>query len=107
MQWKELEVVFLVKPRALETKNPQAGQPRERERVPRQLLNRPLFRSVGLVVQDVNRAIADLNQVYVTGQKFWKGYRFFPTFDANRADTAFRYNIGTGTLTLGFRIFLY
>src|SRR5579863_5862548 len=67
VQRKELAILVLVKPRALEIEQWNSGQVRERERADRQLRERLICRRFGLVVEKMHRAIPDLEKVDVAG----------------------------------------
>lgn len=58
---EELRVLQFVEPRALDVEQPKAGhEPSQRERVDRELSDRPVRAGVGFVVQNMHRAVADL-----------------------------------------------
>src|ERR1035441_4992789 len=65
---KEFTVGLFVKPCAFEIKQSDAGGPTQGQRVQRELLDRPVCASIGFVVENVNRPVADLQEVNVTGR---------------------------------------
>lgn len=68
LEREELEVVLLIEPAALEELQRQSGSSGKSEGVDRQLHVRVLFLScIRLVVQDVDIAVADLQEVDVAG----------------------------------------
>ena len=64
---EELAVLALVEPRALEIEERNAGQVREGERIEGELGERLPGGRVGLVVENVDRAVADLQEVDMAG----------------------------------------
>ena len=69
-QGEKLEVILFIKPRAFEDFERQFRPACERERVERQLHVRVLFLSgLGLVIEDVEVAISDLEEVNVAGDR--------------------------------------
>lgn len=68
MQGEELIVVVFIEPGAGEVIQAQAGAPGERQRVNHKLGDGSLPHGLGLVVKDVDRAVADLQEVDVAGQ---------------------------------------
>jgi hypothetical protein len=70
--------LLLVKPRALDVKKANAGEPRECERVKRELRDRLIGAGVGLVVENVDGAVAHLEKVNVTvrtrGSRRFRGH---------------------------------
>src|SRR5271166_4836463 len=66
---EELAVLALVKPRALEIEERDAGQVRERERIEGELGERLPCGCVGFVVEDVDRAVANLQEVDMAGDR--------------------------------------
>jgi len=65
---KELAVLLLVEPRALDIKEPQSHKARERERIERELRDRLVGARVRLVIKNMNGTIADLEEVDVAGE---------------------------------------
>ena len=65
---KELAVLLLVEPSAFDVKQPEAGEPRERERIDRELRDRLVGAGVRLVIEDVHGAVADLQEIDVAGE---------------------------------------
>ena len=65
---KELAVLLLVEPRALDIEKAKAGQARERQRIERELRDRLVRSGVRLVIEDVDGAVADLEEVDVAGE---------------------------------------
>src|SRR5208283_1892912 len=66
---EKFAVLALVKPRALEIEERDAGQVREGERVERQLGERFAGGRLGFVVEDVDRAVANLQEVDMAGDR--------------------------------------
>ena len=64
---EKFAVLALVEPRALEIEERDAGQVRERERIEGELGERLPGGRVGFVVEDVNCAVADLQEVDMAG----------------------------------------
>jgi hypothetical protein len=64
---EELAVVGLVEPRALKVEERDAGHVREGKRVDRELRERLVGARVRLVVEDVDRAVPDLQEIDVAG----------------------------------------
>ena len=65
---KEFAVFFFVEPRAFDVEEPEAGdQTGQRERVDRELCDRPIDAGIRLVIQDVHGAVAHLKEVDVAG----------------------------------------
>lgn len=69
MERKELEGVFLVKPRALEVKEPYPREAGKGKRVDCELVNALLFGCRGFVVEDMDRPVSHLHDVDVAGDK--------------------------------------
>ena len=65
---KELAVLLLVEPRALDIKKSQSRQARQSKRVERELRDRLVGAGVGLVIKNMNGTIADLEEVDVAGE---------------------------------------
>jgi hypothetical protein len=64
---EELAMLMLIEPRALEIERRNAGELRERECVDRRLRERLVGDRAGLIVEDVDRAIAHLHEIDVAG----------------------------------------
>ena len=62
---EKFAVFVLVEPRALDVEQLEACEVCERERVDGELRNRPTGPSGGLVVEDMNGTVSDLQEVYV------------------------------------------
>ena len=60
--------MLLVEPRALDIKKAKASEPRECKRIERELRDWLIGARVGLVVEDVDGAVAHLKKVDVTGK---------------------------------------
>ena len=69
VQGVELEVVTVIKPRAGEVKETQASASRERQRIDHELGNGPLVDGTRFVVEDVDAAVADLQDIDVAGDR--------------------------------------
>ena len=68
LKWKELEVVLLVEPAALEEPDWQAGPAGEGQRIDRELnVGVFFFSRFRLVVEDVDVTVADLKEINMTG----------------------------------------
>lgn len=67
LQGIEFIIIFVVKPGAFEIIKSKAGKAAERQSIDGELLNRPFFFSPWFVVQDVDLAVSDLDDVYVAG----------------------------------------
>ena len=65
---EELAILLLVEPGALDVEESEAGEARERERVERELRDRLVGAGVRLVVENVHRAVADLEKIDVAGE---------------------------------------
>ena len=69
VQGVELKVVAVVEPGAGEVKEAQAGASGERQGIDHELGNRPLAVGARFVVEDVDAAVADLQDVDVAGNR--------------------------------------
>ena len=69
VQGIELEVVAVVEPGAGEVKEAQAGASGERQGIDHELGDRPLMVGARFIVQDVDTAVADLQDVDVAGDR--------------------------------------
>jgi hypothetical protein len=69
VQGVELEVVAVVKPGTGEVEEAQAGAPRECQGIDHELGDRPLVDSAWFVVEDVDAAVADLQDIDVAGDR--------------------------------------
>ena len=65
---EEFAVLLLVEPRALDIKKPNASQARQGKGVERELRDRLIRSGVGLVIKDVDSAVAHLKEVDVAGE---------------------------------------
>ena len=65
---KELAVLLLVEPRALDIEEPQSRQARERQRIERELRDRLVGPRVRLVIKNMDGAVAHLEEVDVAGE---------------------------------------
>jgi len=61
-------IMLFVKPRAFEFKQPQSGQARHGQSVPCQLFNGLFFVGIWLVVQQMDLAVSDLDEIDVAGK---------------------------------------
>ena len=64
---KEFTILILVKPGALDVEQAQPGEPGKREGIDRELRERAVGAGVGLVVEDMHRAVADLQKIDMAG----------------------------------------
>ena len=64
---KEFAILVLVEPGALDVEQTQAGKPGERQGIDGELRERAVGAGVGLVVEDMHRAVADLQKVGMAG----------------------------------------
>ena len=65
---EKFAILFFVEPRALDVEEFETGnEARQRERVDRELRDRPIGAGVGLIVEDVDGAVAYLKKVDVSG----------------------------------------
>ena len=69
VQGIELEVVAVVEPGAGEVKEAQAGASGERQGIDHELGDRPLVDGARFVVEDVDAAVADLQDIDVAGDR--------------------------------------
>ena len=86
---KKFAILLLVEPRAFDIEQAQAGQPSERKRIQGQLRDRFIGARVGLVVEDVHRAVADLDEIDVAGEDarlVALGQQLDAVFDFQRLD---------------------
>ena len=67
--------MVFVEPGAFEIEQAETGPARERKRVERELLDRPLTVRLWFVVEDMDEAIPDLEDVDVTGERRVLGER--------------------------------
>src|SRR5208283_5971770 len=66
---EQFAVLALIEPRALEIEERDAGQVRERERIEGELGERLPGGRVGFVVENVDRAVPDLQEVDMAGDR--------------------------------------
>ena len=69
MHWKEFEVIVFVKPRTLKVIKAQAGKARQGQGVKHELLERAFAFCIGLIVQDMDHAVSDLQKIDMAG--YW------------------------------------
>ena len=102
--WKEFAVLMLVKPRAFKVEQRNAGEMRKRQRVDRELRERLVGGRIGLVVEYVNGAVADLNEIDVAGNRTLLAVQFetsvIPHRDSIAAISCSLSHIGISTATV-------
>src|ERR1700722_14779597 len=65
--WEEFAVLVLVEPAAFDVEEAKPGEPGEREGIDGELRERPIGAGVRLVVENVHRAIPNLQKVDMAG----------------------------------------
>src|SRR6202049_5169491 len=69
--WKKFAVLVLVEPGTFDVEELDAGEAGERKRIDCELGDRLVRPRIGLVVQNVDGAVPDLEKIDVTGNRAW------------------------------------
>ncbi len=69
VQWKELVIMILIEPCALEIKQPQAGCAAQRQCIERELLDGFVGLCIRFVIKNVDRTVPDLEEINVASER--------------------------------------
>ena len=101
---KEFAVLVLVEPGAFDVEEAKPGEPGEREGIDGELRERAVGAGVGLVVEDMHRAVADLQKIDMAGDglvgRRSSGKSRMPWWRSSAVMSARVSQIGTSTATV-------